>query len=250
MGNEKYNVSTVSKALKIFELLSEKETTASEISRMLDLNKSTAHRLLYTLQEAGFIEKDEETRKYRIGIKMVEICSLRINDIEIKTEARPFLQDLVKSISQPVHLGIYSGGKAVFIDKIDVYSTIRIYSQIGKTIPVYCSAIGKALILERPDEEIREIAKKCGMKKITPNTITEVEELVCEIHNSRERGYTVDRGEHEENVYCLAVPIYDYRKKIIAAISVAVQKNKLENAETLVKELKKTAKNISKSLGY
>lgn len=161
---DQYLSSTVLKAVDILNLIAYAGSTPSEISATLKLNKTTVHRLLCTLEYAGFIEQIPNTHEYRIGIKLVGICSTRVNDIEIITEAKPYLTELVRQINQPVHLGIYNAGKAVYVDKIDVINTIRIYSAIGKAIPVHCSALGKALLLDRSDEEILQILHAMGCR--------------------------------------------------------------------------------------
>lgn len=250
LHENQYLVGTVQKAINILDLLANQELPAARIAAELKLNKSTIHRLLYTLENAGYIEKEPGSANYRIGLKIVELSTARLNDIEIKTEAKPYLLALVEQIRQPVHLGIYSDGNAVFIDKIDIASTMRIYSAIGKTIPIYCSAIGKALILDRSDEEILEILKRIGMKTFTPSTITDPAELIQQIHEARKTGFTVDMGEHEADVYCLAVPIFDYRGEIIAAISTAMYQTDQAHQAQLVELLKSTSNNISRRLGW
>ena len=244
-----YLSTTVLKAIDILNLIAREVSTASEISAALKLNKTTVHRLLYTLEYAGFIEQLPNTHEYRIGIKLVGICSGRVNDIEIITEAKPFLKELVRQINQPVHLGVYNAGKAVYVDKIDVINTIRMYSAIGKSIPVHCSALGKALLLDRSDEEVLQILQQYGMPSFTDATITDPELLLAQIRQARTNGYTEDIGEHERNVCCIAAPIYDYRNSIIAAISTAASSEaKVSNVST-APLLIKTAEMISARLG-
>ena len=249
-SQNQYLSTTVLKSVEILNMLGTRNMSAAEIGSALCINKSTVHRLLATLEYARYIERVGDTRAYRIGIKLVELCSVRLNDIEIKTEAKPFLRELVDGIRQPVHLGIYSMGNAVYIDKIDVASSMRLYSAIGKTIPVHCSAISKALIMNQSDEEIRAILDKYGMPGFTPFTLSTPDALLAQIHEARAKGYTLDNGEHEENVLCLAVPVYDYRNDIIAAISTAAFKQNVVNQADLIRMLKETAKKISSRLGY
>lgn len=248
--NEKYMTETVIKAVDILNLIARKSTTATEICQELNLNKSTAHRLLYTLEYANMIEKDAENRSYRVGIKLVELCSLRLNDVELKTEAKPYLQNLARQINQAVHLAIYEAGKAVFIDKFDVANSIRMYSGIGKTIPIHCSAIGKALIMMHSDNEIADIIREYGMEVYTPFTLRTPEALLAQIHEARINGYTIDNCEHEDTICCLAVPIFDYRNNIIASISTAAHKPLNIDQTRLIALLKQTSKDISGAIGY
>lgn len=248
--NEKYQASTVVKALEILKILGTRTMTASEICQVLSMNKTTAHRLLQTLQGENFIERNEETKKYRIGMKMVELCSLRLSDVEVVTEARPFLLDLVQAIQQPVHLGIYSAGNAIYVDKIDILPKINMYSQIGKTIPVHCSALGKSLLLNRTNEEITEILTQYGMQAYTPKTITEPAAYLAQIEKARKTGFTVDDNEHEENMFCLAAPLYNYRGDIIAAISSSGPQHEVLWRQDTIDRIKETARKISRRLGW
>ena len=248
--DKRYLATTVLKTIDILNLLGDRNMTASEICVALGQNKSTIHRLLYTLEYAGLIEKTSDMRSYRLGIKLVQMCSLRINDIELMTEAKPYLNDLVKDIQQTVHLAILKDNHAVFLDKIDVMNTIRMYSAIGRSIPLHCSAIGKALLLDKPDSEILDILNKVGMEKFTSDTLTSPNALLEQLHVARQNGFTVDNFEHEEHVCCIAAPIYDYRRRIIASISTAASRNAQMDRQYLIRAMKNTAQKISASLGY
>lgn len=135
---------TADRALMLLELLAQyPEGLASrEIEERMQLNSLTVHRLISTLEGRKFIERTAD-RRYTIGIKLVEISSLKLNSLELKTEARPYLNRLAQQTMQPVQMAIMSGDKAMFIEKIEPNNSIRMYSQIGKTIPLHCSAVGR-----------------------------------------------------------------------------------------------------------
>lgn len=243
---------TVEKALKILELLAEQSMLSVQIQKELNYNKSTVHRLLKTLEERGFVEKNEITNQYHIGLKLVEIASIRLNNMELKIEASPFIRALVNKIKQPAQIAIYDNGEAIFIEKIQEYHHMRMYSQIGKRIPIYCSSVGKALVLNRRDNEILEVLNKQEMISFTKTTLTEPQKVLDEIRMARKTGYTIDNEEHEEGIFCIAAPIFDYRGQIIAAISTAGTNNTFlhdSNAE-IINDIKETAKQISARMGY
>lgn len=248
-NEDQYLSTTVLKAIDILNLIARGRITASEICVALKLNKTTVHRLLYTLEYAGFIEQQPNGNEYQIGIKLVGICSTRVNDIEIIAEAKPYIISLVQQINQPVHLGVFNAGKVVYVDKIDVINTIRMYSAIGRSLPVHCSALGKALLLDWPDDEILSMLRRYGMQSFTDETVTVPEMLIKEIQEARICGYTEDNGEHEKNVYCIATPIYDYRNTIIAAISTAATRDTKANNSKIAPQLIETAAQISARLG-
>ena len=243
---------TADRALHVLELLAEEGMTASDIQKKLDLNKSTVHRLMMTLLHRGFVERNEATGIYQIGLKMVEISSIRLNHVELKTEAVPYLHQLANKVNQSVQLAIFDDGEAVFIEKVEKYKSFHMYCQIGKRIPVYCSAVGKTLMLDRPDDEIKEIIKKTECIPFTKNTKVTLDEVMNDIHRGRIEGYTRDEAEHEEDVYCVSMPVYDYRSKIVAAVSITGFSDQVFEieGEPIRQALANTCMEISKRLGY
>ncbi|MCT4686641.1 IclR family transcriptional regulator [Vallitalea sp.] len=251
---QKSTLQTVDRALTILEILSQEVNglTAKEIENKIELNKSTIHRLLTTLLNKGFIEKNEQTNRYIIGLKMVELSSIRLNNIELKTEALPYLREMSYKLNQPVQLATYLDGDAVFIEKIEPIHSIRMYSQIGKRIPIYCSSVGKALLLQWSNEKILKLLEDTEFTSFTPTTLLNPEKVIKEIEQARVEGFAIDNQEHEVGIYCIASPIYDYRGEIIAAVSTAgTNKEFLENKDAeIIREVKNTAEKISKRMGY
>lgn len=250
----KSTLQTVERAFNILEILSEEANglTATEIEKKLGLNKSTVHRLLMTLLSKGFIEKRENTNAYIIGLKMVELSSIRLNSIELKTEAVPYLRELAYKLNQPVQLAIYRDGDAVFIEKIEPINSIRVYSQIGKRIPVYCCSVGKAMLMKWSNDQIGQLLQDAKWVPYTSTTLQDADSVMREVEEARIKGYAIDNEEHEEGIFCIAAPIYDYRGDIIAAISTAgTNREFLTNEDaTIIREVKETAANISYRMGY
>ena len=242
---------TVDRALQLLEILAEhpEGMQPKEFESILELNKITVHRLLATLENRGFIAREGSC--YKIGLKLVELSSMKLNNIELKTEAAPYLRRLVNVLRLPVQMAILEGDEAVFIDKVESINTFHMYSQIGKRIPVYASGVGKILLSQKTDEEILKELSKITFTPFTHTTLASPNNVLAEIEEARNQGYAIDNEEHEEGIFCIAVPIYDYRGKIIAAISVGGKepqfiKNKEAEHIILIKE---TAREISKRLG-
>lgn len=248
----KATLQTVDRALQLLEILAEHPTgmQPKEIEEVLELNKVTVHRLLATLENRGFIERMGNA--YVIGLKLVELSSMKLSNVELKTEAAPYLRELVTRLGLPVQMAILEGTEAIFIDKIESRNSFRMYSQIGKRIPLYASGVGKVLLLQTSDEEIRQKLETVEFTAFTPKTLTNVEAVIEAVKVARKKGYAIDDEEHEEGIFCVAAPIYDYRDKIIAAISVGdINKQFVKGTNAKQIELiKETAKKISKRLGY
>lgn len=246
------SLQTVDRALMILELLSREGMTATDIQHKLELNKSTVHRLMMTLLQRGFVERNEATGIYQIGLKMVEISSIRLNQVELKTEAYPYLHQLANKLNQSIQLAIYDDGEAVFIEKIEKYMSFHMYCQIGKRIPLYCSAVGKSLLLDKPDQEIQSILRKIEFQKFTEHTHSEVESVLEDIREGRKTGFTKDQAEHEVDIHCVAMPVFDYRRKIVAAVSITGFTEKIfeDEGKEARASLYATCMEISKRLGY
>ncbi len=247
-------VQVLDRALDILELLAvEKDGLGvTEIANRLGLNKSTVHRILASMAERGYFEKTKTRGEYKIGLKLVELSSVYLNSVELKTEAKPFLWQLASKLNMIVHLAILDGNEAVYIEKIDTVNSIRLYSQIGKRIPVHCSSLGKCLLSGFSDGEIGKRLKAYSFVRYTDHTVTDKEELIRQVREVRRRGWAVDDEEHENDVRCIGAGIMDYRGNVIAALSVtgtssSITKEREEEVATMVLE---TAANISKRLGH
>lgn len=246
-------IQVIDRTFDILELLATEEEGLgiTEIARRLDLNKTTVHRIVNGILKRGYVEKTEQGL-YRMGLKCVAIASVRLGNLELSTEARPFLSHLTNTLRQSSHLAILDGTDAVYIDKVEVTKNIRLYSEIGKRIPVYCSALGKALLLDKSPAQVEAILARCDYKNYTKNTLTTMESVMAEIEEGRRTGWTIDDEEHDRGIRCFAAPIYDYTGRIIAAISSSAStffytEARQQEITSLVKE---TAAQISTRMGY
>lgn len=247
-------VQVLDRAFDILEILSLERNGlgVTEIGNRLGLHKSTVHRILSAMAERGYIEKASEKGVYRIGLKLVEVSSIYLNNVELKTEAKPYLSELTLKMNQPSHLATLKGNDVVYIDKVEVVNSIRLYSQIGLRVPAYCSALGKSLLSGLLDMELEEKVSKMTFSAYTEHTITDRHELLRQVKQIREKGWALDDEEHEAGVRCIAAPVYDYRGKVIAAVSVSgpagvISPGRDEEVAAMVKDI---ALKISKRLGY
>lgn len=247
-------VQSIDRAFEILETLAvEKDGLGvTEIGNRVGLHKSTVHRLLTSMEERGYIEQNQDTGMYRLGLKFVELCSLYLNSVELKTEAHPYLRNLSVLTGQPVHLATLVDGEAVYIDKIENYNDIRMYSAIGKRVPLHCTAVGKILLSDKDLPQIQELLGHQELPKFTPNTIEDLGQLLEEINEIKKMGWARDDEEHELGIRCIAAPIYDYRKRIIAAVSASGNKNIISPHRDLeiAQYVLKAAGDISKRMGY
>jgi len=247
-------VQTLDRALNILELLavSKNGMGVTEIGQKTGLHKSTAHRLLNALFERGYVEKAVSGGTYKIGLKIVELSGLYFNNVELKAEAADFLRKLADESTQSVQLAAIVDGEVVYIEKVDAFHSIRMYSQIGKRAPAHCTAVGKAILMGMSNAELEEFFRDYNFKAYTKHTKTSKEEVLKDIEEAKQKGYSVDDEEYEEGIRCIGAPIYDYRKKVIAGVCTSGSRRVISPKRE--KELKdfviKTAGAISRRMGY
>lgn len=247
------NVQSIDRALDIIELLSEENQGlgVTEIARDLGMHKSTAYRIIATLAQRGYLEKSS-TGTYRIGLKLIEAVSCYINSLELQTEARPYIAKISGELGLTAHLGVLDGNEVVYIEKMDMFSNIRMYSQIGIHVPSYSCSLGKCLLSNFSSDDVREIMKNCTFQSFTKNTITGIDDLIKDLDLVRRRGWAIDDEESEYDHRCLGAPIYDYRGDIIAAVSASGPASVFtkDRIEPVAEYMTQQAMSISRSMGY
>jgi IclR family transcriptional regulator, KDG regulon repressor len=246
-------VQSIERAFDILELLSHepKGLNLTKIGTLLDLHKSTVHRLLSVLKKRGYIEKEEVSGHYRLGPGFVELASLFLNSIELKTEAEPHLRQLSQITGQTVFLATLQDSEVVYLDKVEQYNSLRKYHIIGQRRPVFCTSLGKALVMHRPVGELKELIKEIPIEKFTPNTVPDFDSLVKDLQVCRRRGWTADNEEFEPDTRCVGAPILDYRGIVVAAVSVAWSTfNPAIKFEHIAPHVLEAARQISLRLGH
>jgi len=248
------SVQSIDRAFDILELLSFEPggLSLTDIGRRLDLHKSTVHRILTSLKNRGYIEKDASSGNYKLGLGFVALAGEHLSGLELTTEARPFLHALSKRTGQTAFLAISEGRDLVYIDKAESFQSLRRYKIIGRRRPLHATSLGKAILSGMPDERIRWMYSDAEFKPLLPNTITSLPQLFEELRVTRERGWSFDNEENEPGTKCVGAPVFDYRREAIAAVSVAWEMAAYPDMEVdrLVALVTETAKSISARMGY
>lgn len=253
---EKENLTSIDKAFYVLDSLcngDSKGHSLKNLSRELGFNKSTTHRILDTLKSHGFARQDEESKKYKPGLRIVELGERVLEGIDIRKEAHQELSRLSDKVNEVVHLGIIEGKEVVYLDKFNPPKRpFQLYSSIGKSAPIHCTGLGKAILAFLSKSRRERLIEEQELQRFTPQTITSSSKLSGELEDIRKSGYAVDNKEHEEEVRCIGVPIKDHGDKARAAISVTVPSFRvdLEELKEYVPETKETARRISKKLRH
>jgi DNA-binding IclR family transcriptional regulator len=246
-------VQSLDRAFDILELLSREQhgLNLTEIGNRLDLHKSTVYRLLQALKQRGYIEKSTRG-SYRVGMEFIELSSLYLNNLELKTEAQPILRELASLSGNTVFLATLQESEVVYIDKMETYNSLRKYSIIGQRAPLYCTALGKSMLSGMSEEQIRNLYRGIELEAFTERTIHDVDALVKEIEKIRRRGWSLDDEEYEEGLRCVGAPIRDYRAEVIGAVSTSGYASVItrERVKEIAAYVVKAARDISQRMGY
>lgn len=247
-------VQSLDRAIEILEALANegKSLGVTELSKKLGLHKSTVHRMLSTWVEWGYVEKSWDDDRYKLGLKVVELGSVYLNNIQLKTEALPYLRELMNKSHNTAHLARLEGGDVVYMDKVDVVNNIRIYSQIGKRLPAHCTALGKVMAAYANEREVEKIFSPEKFTALTDKTIIDKNEFLEELKKIKKEGWALDDEELQSGIRCVAAPVMDYRGEVIAAVSTTAPKEEFNNDKiSEIKEyVKETARKISIRMGY
>ncbi len=227
-----------------------------DLAREADLPKGTVHRLVSSMTYFDFIRQDPTTKNYHLGFKLVDLGNLLLSQIDLRSEARPYLIRLSESVKEIIHLVVLDEDKALYIDKVDLHaksSGLQMISRLGSRIDLHCSSVGKVLLAYMESSQAEAIISRTGLNKRTANTITDPDRLKRYLASVRKNGYAIDDEENEEGIRCVAAPIRDERGNVKAAMSISGPTTRITLAR-IDKDLKKrvctTANQISAKLGY
>ncbi|MDX2445957.1 MAG: IclR family transcriptional regulator, partial [Desulfobacterales bacterium] len=222
-------------------------------SKNIGINKAAVTRLLYTLEHAGFLEKNQSTGGYSLTVKPFRIGSVYLSQVDLHTIAMPHLTELSVRYKETTHLAVLHENATFFIHKVESSRSIQIKSLIGSKLPVYCTAIGKVLLAYQDDEFIDQYIQSVELVRYTPTTITDPEALKQHLKEIRSLGYAQDDLEHEPDLKSVAAPVKNHEGKVIAGVSIAGPDYRMQNEnlfKSIVTSVVETSEKISRSLGY
>jgi DNA-binding IclR family transcriptional regulator len=247
------NIKSMVKIVPILECFStvDRRLPVAEVVRRTGLPRATAHRIISTLREIGFLDQDKERDHYRLGLKLFELGSIVLASMDLHREAQPFVDALARLSGEAVNLTVFNGTHSVIIrrsepdrDRLNQITTLE-------TVPAYCSSSGKATLAFQPAAAIEKVIS-LGLLRFTAATITERAMLLEQLEKIRELGYAIDNEEHQSGVRCIGAPIRDTNGRVFAAISVTGAARRITPARLgeLAPLVMHHANAISAQLGY
>lgn len=250
-----YIIQAVSHALDLLEQFHDEvdELGVTELSKRLKLHKNNVFRLLATLESRNYIEQNKVTENYRLGLKTLELGQTFIKQMGLLRQSRPVLEALVKECNETTYVAILKEAHIVYLDVVETDLTVRVVPRVGARLPAYCTAAGKVQIAYMTDEELESYLPTKEMKRFTPKTLVDREELKKHLKVIAEQGYAIDDEEMDVGVKCVGAPIRDYTRRIIGAVSISGPSMRFTD-ERLQKELIplviRSGEEISHKLGY
>jgi DNA-binding IclR family transcriptional regulator len=247
-------VQSLERALDLLEALAGAEDLGvSEIAAKTGLVPSTAHRLLGTLVARGYASQSATTGRYLLGYKMLELTSGVQDRLgRLRTAARPHLEAIQAETGETTNLVVLEGRDVVYIESVSGTRSVRLHTEVGRSIPAHTSGAGKAILAWRAPEDVAALLGAAPLARPTRHTITTLDGLHEEFARIRRRGFATDNEEHEEGVACVGTPVFDHRGLAIAALSVSGPTSRILNADTadLGALLREHAESVSTRLGY
>ncbi|MEG1824586.1 MAG: IclR family transcriptional regulator [Cloacibacillus sp.] len=247
------HVRVIERVFDIIELLAQAQEPMSltDIVKRSGISKTTVYRLLQTMCSRCYVEKDKDNC-YTVGPKLIEAASCHINGLELQTESKPILAELRRRLNLSVHLGILDGHEIVYLEKMDIYPTMRLYTQVGYRSPAYCSSMGKCLLSCLSGSELEKALFACPFERFTPHTVTNFHDFKKLLKGVRERGWAMDDQEYLLEHRCVGAPVFDYRGDAIASVSASGTTAEItdERLPSVIEEVKRAAGRLSQRMGY
>jgi DNA-binding IclR family transcriptional regulator len=250
---EKYRSSTIQRALDILNLFkNHPQLSLYEVQTLLGGNKATLYRVLSTLLDNKYLKKDGRG-KYELGINIFILGNRVSKEDHLINVSTPFMKEISHSRGLTAHLGIMDGRNVIIIQKTEPDRLVKMVCHIGGSLPAHCTSQGKVLLAYSARETVQEVINEQGLQRFTPHTICTTEGLLTELDKVQTQGHALDDAEHEKNIRCVAVPVFNETGKVEAALSSAGTTLDLPDEEAIrktVEILKETRDKIQTQMGY
>jgi IclR family transcriptional regulator, KDG regulon repressor len=213
---------SIIKGFQIIELLSElEELSITELSQQLQMNKSSVYRMLATLVECNYAEKNPFSKKYSLTSKLFEIGSRSRGLVTLEEAADSVMEKLADETHETVNLAILDKGEAVYIKKIESPQPLRMDLPVGTRLPPNCTSLGKVLIAYLPKDALKTLMDGTTFVKKTSKSIMDLRKLRGELAKVRESGYAIDDEEFSLGIRCASAPVWGADHTVVAALSIS-----------------------------
>ena len=251
------DMKSLEKIIKILDYLSdvERDVGITELSLELNLPKSTVHRILKNLFRYSVVEKEKETSRYKIGLRLLKYSNSLLRSFDLRQIVKPILKKVCDETQETTFLTVWRNDQGVCIDSISSSRSVNthLFVEIGREMPFYCTASSEVLLANQPVEDIKRIISNKNFLRYTPNTITDHEKLLIHLFDIKNKGFAVCDEELEEGIKAIAAPIKNIKGKTIASITITGLAKRMSSdniKKRLIKIVTNSAREISIKLGY
>lgn len=252
--NGRYFVSTLARGMQVLETFSQTspQLSLTQIASRLDLDKSTAFRILYTLEHLGYLERDARTRLYRLGLKPVQIGLTALNSLDLVQTAQPHLKALFDKCGETTNMAMRDGREIFYVARHKTQQVLNVGLEVGSRLPACCTSMGKAQLVDLSPEELRDLWGDEAFPPAGPKALPNLAALRADLDLVRARGYALNDEELAVGVRSVAASVRDSSGRIVAAVNVSVPSVRVSRAELesrLAPMVVETAGKISQALG-
>lgn len=253
MGDSRYFVPALARGLEILTSFSEEQPSLRliDLARRLKLGRSSVYRLVYTLTDLGYLDFDEQTKRYSPSARVLTLAANTAAGMALSTAALPHLKALARRFNETASLGTLVGQHVIFLQRIESQQILTTRFQIGSRIPVYCTSLGKTLLAHLPPHRARTILDALELAPMGPNTITDVDVLLKELDQIRAQGYAINDEELTAGLHSAAAPVKSARGEIVAAVDLSALVARITRdqlVEEIAPAVMQTADHISAAL--
>ena len=250
-----YKVQVLDRAINILEFIGRQNTGEAglpELSAAMKLHKTTTHRIAHVLESRGLLRRGVDSNRYRLGLHLYDLGCQALDSINLRDEARPLMARVASEVGETVHLAVLDNAEVLYIERIEAQRSMTMGSKLGARNPVYCTALGKAMLAYSTELEVDQILAVCRLELRARNTITNVPALKRELERIRVRGYAIDDEEIEDGIRCISAPILNPAGRAVAAISVSGPASRItpNRFQLIGKTVKRAALELSAHLGH
>jgi DNA-binding IclR family transcriptional regulator len=248
-------IQSLGRGLEILDLMASRggEISVSEAASILGVDRSTASRLMATLESRGYVDQHIVTHRFRLGTKLIHLSKVLLESLSLGTIGHEEVRALAEQTGEGAQLAILGKTNAVFIDHVDGRERrLTIATNVGDHDPLHCTAIGRALLSGLSDEEARDLLAQTPLERYTPRTAVSISEVLDRVRVVRRQGYAFDDEERYVGVQCVAAPVYDHTGRVVAAIGISGPTVRMIHAteKALAEAVGAASHQLSSRLGY
>ena len=249
---EQNTIKSLDRALMILETLSNSgSVTLTELANASGQVPATVYRVLITMEKRGIVEFDAGSQTWTIGAHAYLIGSRFLHRTSLVAHAHPILRRLMEITGETANLAVERNGQVLFLSQVETQETIRAFFPPGTLSPMHSSGIGKALLAQFSEARLKAIIREHGLPEFTRHSLTDVDSLICDLEQIRQRGFSIDNEERNDGMKCVAAAVFDSNHEAIAGLSVSGPTSRLpdDRMTLLGEEVKSAALDLSRAIG-